>query len=144
MNVDFMHLRTLWQQAFGDSDEALGAFFSVGFSPDRFNCVLEAGVPVSALYWFDCSLHGQKFAYLYAIATEVSHRGKGYFHRLMEDTHAILKSRGYSGIVLSPADEGLFDLYKSLGYRRAVTATEITFFACSWPITYSSRRALIS
>ncbi len=137
MNVDVTHLRRIWQQAFGDSDDALDAFFSVGFSPDRYNCILEDGIPVSALYWFDCSLNGHKFAYLYAIATAKAHRGKGHFHRLMEDTHNVLKSRGYSGAVLSPADEGLFVLYARVGYRTAATITEITCDAADAPVPLS-------
>ncbi len=134
MNANITHLRRIWQQAFGDSDDALDAFFSVGFSPDRYNCILEDGIPVSALYWFDCSLHGHKFAYLYAIATAKAHRGKGHFHRLMEDTHTILKSRGYSGTVLSPADEGLFHLYGRLGYRATATTDEIACQAADTPV----------
>ncbi len=42
-------LRRLWQQAFGDSDETLDAFFATGFSPDRCHYIAEQGVPVSAL-----------------------------------------------------------------------------------------------
>lgn len=134
MNVDLMHLKDLWQQAFGDPSDAIEAFFRTGFSPDRCNYVLENGIPVSALYWFDCSLNGHKFAYLYAIATAKAHRGKGHFHRLMEDTHKILRRNGYSGAVLVPADEGLFTLYESLGYRPTVTADKIACDAADLPI----------
>jgi hypothetical protein len=34
-------LRKLWQQAFGDSDETLDAFFATGFSPDRCHYLME-------------------------------------------------------------------------------------------------------
>lgn len=126
MNVDLIHLRSLWQQAFGDPVEAIEDFFETGFSPDRFCCILENGIPVSALYWFDCTLDGQKIAYLYAIATEKSHQGQGLCRRLMTKTHEILRNQGYAGAVLVPANAELFPLYEKLGYRYAATVREFT------------------
>lgn len=137
MNVDLIHLKNLWQQAFGDPDAALDAFFSTGFSPDRYNCILENGVPVSALYWFDCALAGQKFAYLYAIATEKSHQGQGLCRCLVEDTHRILKTQGYAGAILVPAEAELFDLYEKLGYRAAATVREFACQAADTPVPLS-------
>ena len=133
MNVDLTQLQSLWQQAFGDPSDAIDAFFSTGFSPDRCHYLLESGRPVSALYWLDCTLDGQKFAYLYAIATEASHRGKGLCRRLMTETHEILRKQGYAGAVLVPANEELFGLYEGLGYRYAATVREFTCKAADTP-----------
>ena len=119
-------LQRLWQEAFGDSNATVEAFFATGFSPDRHHCIVENGIPVSALYWFDCQLDGQKLAYIYAVATLKSHRGKGLAHKLMEQTHEILKNKGYAGAILVPAN-GLFPFYEQLGYR---TATTIDKFTC--------------
>ena len=118
-------LQTLWQEAFGDSNATVEAFFATGFSPDRHHCIVENGIPVSALYWFDCQLDGQKLAYIYAVATLTSHRGKGLAHRLMEQTHEILKSRGYAGAVLVPATD-LFPFYEQLGYRATASIDKFT------------------
>lgn len=120
-------LQKLWQEAFGDSPETVEAFFATGFSEDRYNCILENGVPVSALYWFDCYLGSNKIAYLYAVATAKTHQGKGLARKLMESTHTILKEKGYAGAVLVPGNERLFDFYKKMGYR---TATTIGEFSC--------------
>lgn len=133
MNVDLTQLQSLWQQAFGDPSDAIDAFFSTGFSPDRCHYLLESGRPVSALYWLDCTLDGQKFAYLYAIATEKSHRGKGLCRRLMTETHEILRKQGYAGAVLVPAEKALFSLYEKLGYRYAATVREFTCEAANTP-----------
>lgn len=122
-------LRKLWQEAFGDSDETLDAFFAYGFSEDRFLCIQEDGIPVSALYWFDCELNGQKLAYLYALATAKSHRGKGLAGRLMAQAHTRLKELGYAGALLVPGSKELFGFYEKMGYRTATTVTE---FSCSW------------
>ncbi len=122
-------LRQLWRQAFGDTEETLDAFFATGFSPDRCNYICCNGVPLSALYWFDCHLDGRKLAYLYAVATEEAHRGKGLAHRLLEDTHTRLAEQGYSGAILVPGERALFAFYEKLGYR---TATTITERECQW------------
>lgn len=122
-------LKKLWQATFGDSEETLDAFFTHGFSEDRFLCIQENGVPVSALYWFDCYLQGHKLAYIYALATAKSHQGKGLAHRLMTQAHSHLKEQSYAGAVLVPGSSELFGFYEKLGYRTATTVTE---FSCDW------------
>lgn len=129
MTADVLRLRWLWQEAFGDSDALLDAFFATGFSPHRHNCLLENGVAVSALYWFDGTLEGQKLAYLYGIATAKSHRGQGFAHRLIEDTHEKLKQNGYAGAMLVPGSPSLFAFYEKMGYR---TVSSVTEFSCTW------------
>lgn len=119
-------LRTLWQEAFGDTEAFLDAFFATGFSGQRHHVLWDSGEAVSALYWFDCTLSGHKLAYLYAVATRRSHRGKGLAKRLLGETHALLTARGYSGAVLVPGSAALFDFYEKLGYRKSAAAAEIS------------------
>ena len=117
-------LRKLLQQPFGDTDETLDAFFATGFSPDRCHYLMENDAVVSALYWFDCQLNGQKLAYLYAVATDEKYRGRGLGHRLMTETHEILKSKGYTGVILVPGSKELFAMYGKLGYQTTGTVRE--------------------
>lgn len=114
---DIPGLRKLWQQAFGDSDDLLDKFFSVGFSPERCGCIRDGEAITAALYWFDCSWKGKKTAYIYAVATDIFYRGKGLCRRLMEDTHRQLAESGYCGTVLVPGNPGLAGMYKKFGYR---------------------------
>lgn len=130
-------LKQLWQEAFEDSEEAINAFFTTGFSQDRYHCILEKGVPVSALYWFDCRLEGRKIAYLYAVATAKEYRGKGLAHKLMENTHSILKERGYAGAILVPGEKRLFSYYKKIGYRVAAQVEEFSAVATDSPVFIS-------
>lgn len=109
-------LRNLWKQAFSDSDAFLDAFFSLGFSTDRSRCLILDGQLAAMLYWFDAQWDGKKLAYLYAIATDQAFQNRGLCHRLMENTHNILKEAGYAGCVLVPASQSLFCFYGSLGY----------------------------
>lgn len=121
-------LRTLWKEAFGDTDAFLDTFFSTAFSPERARCVFEANMPIAVLYWFDCEYEGQPMAYLYAIATSASHQGQGLCTQLMEDTHKYLASLGYSGILLVPGGNHLFDFYRKIGYE---TACYLREFSCT-------------
>ncbi len=109
-------LRTLWKTAFGDEDAFLDAFFSTGFSPDRCGCIFAEDQIAAVLYWFDVSCAGQKFAYLYAVATDPVHRGKGLCRQLMEDTAAHLGALGYHGLILVPQQESLRAMYRKMGF----------------------------
>lgn len=109
-------LTDLWIQAFGDSRDFIENFFRTGFSQDRCLLAEEDSQLLAALYWFDCLWEGKKIAYLYAIATDQSHRGKGICNALMEYTHRQLAAGGYCGALLVPADEGLVNLYGKMGY----------------------------
>ena len=109
-------LRHLWQEAFHEPDSFTDLFFSVAYSPQRCHHIDENGIPVSALYWFDCLWEGKKIAYLYAVATHSAYRGRGICHALMEEAHHLLQSRGYAGVILVPAEDHLFDFYARMGY----------------------------
>lgn len=126
MTADIAALRRIWRQAFADPEETLDAFFATGFSQERCHFLCQNGVPVSALYWFDCTLDGYKLAYLYAVATDEKYRGKGVARKLMEQTHVHLKDRGYSGAVLVPGEPELFSFYGKLGYRTVTRVTEFS------------------
>lgn len=121
-------LRRLWQQAFGDDDAFLDAFFATGFSPKRCRCVIENAEPVAALYWFDCECDGAKLAYIYAVATDKAHCHRGLCRQLMLDTHALLKEQGYDGALLVPGATSLAGVYSPLGYRYC---TQIREFFCT-------------
>lgn len=121
-------LRNLWKEAFGDTDAFLDAFFTTAFAPNRCLCLTQNHIPLAALYWFDCEYEGNKVAYLYAIATAISHRGQGLCKQLMRYTHKFLADSGYAGALLVPSDAYLFSFYETLGYE---SACHIQEFTCS-------------
>lgn len=114
-------LRQLWKLAFGDPDEFLDGFFGFGFSPDRCRCVAAGEQVAAVLYWFDCDCCGQKYAYIYGVATHPDYRNRGLCRKLMADTHSLLADKGYAGSVLVPQQEPLRKLYASMGYEDAGT-----------------------
>ena len=119
-------LRQLWKEAFGDTDTFLDSFFSLAFAPERCRCITLGDTVPSALYWFDCTCRGEKWAYLYAVATAETERGKGLCRALMTQTHAHLKMQGYRGTVLVPATAGLRKMYAGMGYLPGTTVAEVT------------------
>ena len=120
-------LRTLWQLAFGDSEAFIAGFFAGGYAPRRCRCGTENGNVAAALYWFDAEFRGQKFAYLYAVATHPDFRNRGLCRALMADTVDCLTERGYDGALLMPQDLGLREMYGRMGFRDCCTLSE---FAC--------------
>ena len=127
MNIDLLRIscpdnslvssmRELWQEAFGDSDEALDSFFETAYSPDRCRVVTDGGNLLSALYIFDCQYEGKKLAYIYAVATRKNARGQGVCGELVRDTHKYLVKNGYCGAILVPSEPSLFAFYEKLGY----------------------------
>ena len=131
---DLAALRYLWQEAFDEPEDFTDLFFSVGFSPDRYHCVWDNGVPVSALYWFDCYLGEQKLAYIYGVATRKTHQGKGFAGKLLQEAHNILRAQGYAGTILVPASQSLFDFYQKFGYHTATFTTKRTCDAADIPV----------
>lgn len=119
-------LRALWKAAFGDGDDFLDLFFAAAFSPDRCRCILDGDRLLAAHYWFDVSAGGQKMAYLYAVATDPAHRGKGLCRHLMEDAKRHLPALGYDALLLVPQDEGLRNMYRKMGFEDITTVTEFT------------------
>jgi len=119
-------LRCLWQEAFGDDDRFLDAFFDHAYSPLRCRSITKDGRLAAALYWFDCTWQDKKVAYLYAVATAADFRGQGLCRALMEDTHSLLCSAGYAGAVLVPGTKTLFSLYGKLGYTTLSCADTLT------------------
>lgn len=128
-------LRSLWKEAFGDSDAFLDSFFAIAYAPGRCRCIAAEDSVEAVLYWFDVSCRGQKFAYIYAVATAAAARGKGLCRALMADTAALLKESGYYGALLVPQDEGLQTMYSKMGYLPATSIDEFFCAAESTPLS---------
>lgn len=110
-------LRTLWKEAFGDSDAFLDGFFRNAYAPERCLCMTENEEIMAVMYWFDVSFEGAPMAYIYAVATAMAHRGKGYCTALMDAVTFHLKKNGYVAALLVPGSKELAKLYEKMGYR---------------------------
>ena len=126
-------LRSLWKEAFGDSDAFLDIFWDTAFSPDRCRCVTVDSQVAAALYWFDCRLEDRPIAYIYAVATAKAFRKQGLCRKLMDDTRQLLLELGYSGIILVP-EMHLITMYESMGYKICSHVKEFTCRSNDRPI----------
>ena len=135
--ADTQQLKTLWKEAFGDTEEFIDTFFEIAYSPDRCRFVMMDGQLAAALYWLDCSLGEEKLAYIYAVATAKTFQGRGLCRKLMELTHRDLKTMGYGGAVLVPGSESLFRMYGKMGYGVCATVRE-------WDCTAGQESAAMS
>ncbi len=133
---DIPALTRLWQDCFGDSEAFIRLFFDTAYAPERCRCVFEEDTPAAALYWFDVYCRGQKMAYIYAVATDPAHRGKGFCRALMADTHAVLTREGYRAAMLVPEGEALRRMYAGFGYEPGTTAVEVTCVAGGDPVAF--------
>ena len=133
---DVPRLRQLWKKAFADGDDYLDIFFSAAFDPARCRCISEKGQVLAALYWFRVSCGGQKFAYIYAIATDPDHRGKGLCRALVEDTKRFLTDAGYYGALLVPDGEKLAGMYRKMGFEFCASVTEFECNAADSPVSF--------
>ena len=100
MKIDFPvpkqypQLFSLWQEAFGDTEEFIDGFFCTAFSPARCRCMVINKKVVAALYWMDVRMGEQRYAYIYAVAVAKARRGKGLGRAMLEDAQAHLSFRG--------------------------------------------------
>ena len=120
-------LLKLWKQAFGEHDGFWELFLETGYSPDRTLYLTEKNTICAVLCWFDTEARDQKWAYVYAVVTHPDFRGRGLCRKLFGQAEALWKDRGYAGVLLVPADEGLRKMYEKMGYE---TCTYVKEFSC--------------
>ncbi len=120
-------LKSLWAKCFPDPERFIDGFFDTAFSDRRCRCMVEAGETLAALYWLDAEYLGQKMAYIYAVATDPDHRGRGLCRRLMADAHVLLTAQGYAAALLLPGEPGLREMYRKMGYQDCCS---ISGFSC--------------
>ena len=132
-NMHIPRLVQLWKEAFGEYDGFWELFLDTAFLPDHCRCITENGQPIAGLYWFDCSCGQDKIAYIYAVVTDPRRRGKGLCRKLMADVHHLLMHRGYASAMLVPADSGLREMYRSMGYRNCTTVSQLFCTAANIP-----------
>ena len=118
----------LWKEVFGEYDGFWELFLETAFLPDHCRCITEDGQAIAGLYWFDCSCGTDRIAYVYAVATDPRYRGKGLCRMLMAEVHTLLKDQGYDSVMLVPADPGLREMYRKMGYE---DCTQISKLSCS-------------
>lgn len=118
---DTPRLKEIWQICFGDPERYIDFFFQNAFHPEQTLVWEEDGTVCAMFFLLDCSVWagGSEVpaAYLYAAATMPAYRSRGIMGRMIRYAAGFVSSCGYGGIVLVPAEPGLFDYYGRFGFR---------------------------
>lgn len=124
---DLPRIIALWQEAFGDSPKAVTYFFES--FPNCISYVAEEGGEITSMVHAlpQVLSPDTPAAYVYAVATLRSHRGKGLCRELMAFAEEDLQRRGFGCAVLTPGEQSLFDFYEHLGYKTAFTRKRTVF-----------------
>lgn len=114
-------LTALWQQVFGDSREAVDAFFRL-YRPEDFLVLTETGRIVSMLALMPMTLLAPGRApasawYVYALATDPDRRGLGFARRLLAEAGGCLRRRGADCATVVPAEPSLHRFFGSTGFQ---------------------------
>lgn len=123
-------LISLWQEAFGDSEEYILRFLNSFFNSSNTPVVEADGEIAAMLFLLDGSMNigGRIYPayYLYAACTQKKYRGRGFMGELLEFSAKEARKRGRAYICLKPGEKSLFDFYAKHGYlgifgRRNIT-----------------------
>lgn len=125
LKTDIPALKALWKQAFGDDDACIDAFFRSAYTPEGVFVLREDGAVKAMACWFPETVcwarKGWSAAYLYAVATDKSSRGRGYCGRLLSFAEGFLAPRGVKVLLLVPGGESLRGFYQRYGYHDFTT-----------------------
>lgn len=111
----------LWQEAFGDSAEAVELFLKHKYVPENTVICEENSKIASMLFLLDGKLNikAEKYNayYLYAAATLKEFRGRGIMAEMLDFSKKLAAERNIDFICLKPAEDSLYGYYKRFGYK---------------------------
>lgn len=113
----------LWKEVFGDSDEFISSFITDFYNADNMLSIEQDGKIQSMLHVVPFDYNGSKVAYIYAVATTASERGKGYAGLLIRRAIEKAKNEGYKAVFTLPADDGLVSFYSQFGFKGRYAVT---------------------
>ena len=103
---DYEDIIRIWNNAFGDTEEYILKFL------DKFAQFVYILDNVAVMTLFPVTLNDKKGHYIYAVAVDERSRKQGYGKKLINFAKEIKEDF----LVLVPADRGLFEYYKKLGF----------------------------
>ncbi len=114
-------LIALWQEAFGDSREAVEIFLNSRYNPQNTLVCEENKKIASMLFLLDGKVKTDDVTlnayYLYAAATLKEFRGRGIMGQMLDEAEKLVQSRGVDLICLKPAEDSLYGYYARFGYK---------------------------
>lgn len=115
-NILKAECKRLWKEAFGDSDEFISSFMELYYSKENMLYIEDKGKIVSMLHIIPFGLSNKPIAYMYAVATDITARGKGLATQLIKQAIEYAKEKGYKAIITLPAESELQKFYSQFGF----------------------------
>ena len=131
-SADVPTLKALWALCFGDEASYIDRFFEDLFLPEHMVVYADGDTPVSMVAFLPCTLRTPAgdfpCAYLYAMATHPQYQGRGLGQQLLRFAYDYARGRrGWVGLTLVPADEGLFRFYAKTDYQTAFSYQSVSW-----------------
>ncbi|NLF28067.1 MAG: GNAT family N-acetyltransferase [Clostridiales bacterium] len=134
---DHAQLKALWTAVFGDTPEAVDAYFSLRHRDEDMLVWAENGRIDGMLSMLPLELILNKkeypARYVYAVATAPTQRNRGIAGLLLGRAGELIAERGEAAAVLVPASASLFDYYAKRGFRTAFSLNVADFDARALP-----------
>lgn len=112
----------LWIRSFGDERKTAEDFYRL--SESKTLAAKDGGKIVGMINLVPTELSEDgktvRGAFIYAACVEAEYRGRGIFRELNAYAEKYAKENSYAFIMLIPANDGLFPMYKKLGYTKEV------------------------
>lgn len=128
--ADLAQLIALWQEAFGDSEEEAAYYFAKRHRHENMLVYEADNKVVAMLSMLPLQLWaGQQHLqarYVFAVATALSHRGRGLSTALLSEAHRRMREEGTAASVLVPAEPHLVAFYTKRAYEPAFRIDQIT------------------
>lgn len=126
---DLAELKSLWKEAFGDTDEFIEGFFTRRYSPGSA-LVYRSGYSIASMIFFphyEFSIEGKAcgLGYICGAATRKDFRGRGMMGELVGASHKVIGGRGDWFAALIPASDSLYEYYRRFGYRELFFRTRL-------------------
>lgn len=157
----YADLKRLWQQAFGDTDAWLDAYFRYRHNDAHMYVTVVDDEEIASMLSLlpVCLVHqSQCFSarYLYAVATDEQWQGLGLSQAMTEQALEQLRTQGIQAVVTVPATPSLFSFYAKQGFApfssvqtRLINGSSLSISAngqalpCDAPTLFSLRRQLL-
>lgn len=119
---------TLWKQGFPeDTEEDIRRFVDTFRREARCLLLFEDGEARSMAFLIPAQMDVHRVWYIYAAVTAKAYRGRGLFHRLLEEILDRAAQERVDGLFLRPGTASLFAYYSRLGFE---TVFSVEHFRC--------------
>lgn len=126
---DLPAIKTLWQEAFHDSQEDTDFYFNLRHQHENMLVFKDGDQVLGMLSMLPLVLQSGNTSYdaryVFAVATRKAARGQGISSKLLVQAHQSMKNQGLWASVLVPANAALFDFYLKRGYKNQFYVREL-------------------